>query len=61
MKVIWTEYTIPLSGVAADSVNLAALQKIFVGAADRHNLAPGGAGKLVIDNIRLTRPAPGGQ
>jgi len=52
----WVEWKIPLSDFAG--VNPAAIRKIFVGVGDRDNPVAGDAGRLFIDDIYLTRPAP---
>ena len=52
----WTEWEIPLSEFA--DVNLSRVKKITLGVGDRGNPAPGGAGLIYVDDIRLTRAAP---
>ncbi|MCL5279009.1 MAG: hypothetical protein M1376_03780 [Planctomycetes bacterium] len=51
---VWTEWKIPLSSLTG--VNLAKVKKLYIGAGDRDNPAAGGAGRLYIDDIRLTKP-----
>ena len=54
----WVEWQIPLSDFADAGVNLAKVRWLYVGVGDRDNPAAGGAGKLFIDDIYLTKPAP---
>ena len=50
----WTEWLIPLSDFAG--VNLARVEKMYIGVGDRANPTPDGAGRLYIDDITLTQP-----
>ncbi len=50
----WTEWKIPLSSFAG--VNLAKVKKLYLGVGDRTSPAAGGAGRIYIDDIRVTRP-----
>jgi hypothetical protein len=50
----WTEWKIPLSSFAG--VNLAKIKTLYVGVGDRQTPVKGGAGRLYLDDIRLTRP-----
>jgi regulation of enolase protein 1 (concanavalin A-like superfamily) len=50
----WTEWQIPLSSLTG--VNLAKVKKLYIGVGDRKNPSAGGAGRLYIDDIRLTKP-----
>ncbi len=50
----WTEWKIPLSSLTG--VNLAKVKKLYIGAGDRKSPAAGGAGRIFIDDIRVTRP-----
>lgn len=53
----WTEWTIDLSEFANQGVNLSNVDKIAIGLGTKGNLtAPGGSGKMFIDDIRLYRP-----
>jgi hypothetical protein len=52
----WTEWSIPLADFAG--VNAAAIKKIYIGLGDRQASAPGGAGRVYIDDIRMTKLAP---
>ncbi len=50
----WTEWQIPLSQFTG--VNAAKVKKMTIGVGDRANAVPAGAGRLFIDDIRVTRP-----
>jgi hypothetical protein len=50
----WTEWKIPLSSLTG--VNPAKVKKMYIGVGDRQNPAKGGAGRIYIDDIRLTKP-----
>jgi hypothetical protein len=50
----WTEWKIPLSEFA--SVNVAKIKKMYIGLGDRKAPVAGGAGRLYIDDIRVTKP-----
>jgi len=52
----WTQWNIPLTSFTG--VNLQAIKKMSIGAGDRANTTPGGAGDLYIDDIGLRLPAP---
>jgi hypothetical protein len=53
---VWTEWVIPLQTFADQGINLADIDKIMIGLGTRGNLtAPGGAGKMFFDDIRLYR------
>jgi len=49
----WTEWKIPLSGLA--DVNLAKVKKITIGLGDKASPAAGGTGRIYIDDIRVTK------
>ncbi|MHC4323269.1 MAG: LamG domain-containing protein [Planctomycetota bacterium] len=52
----WTEWVIPLQEFANQGINLGDVDKIAIGLGTRDNLtAPGGAGKMYFDDIRLYR------
>jgi hypothetical protein len=55
----WTQWKIPLDQFTG--VNLAAVKKLYIGVGDRNAPKAGGAGKLFIDDIAVTKPAPAGQ
>jgi hypothetical protein len=50
----WTEWKIPLSSFTG--VNLAKVKKLYIGVGDRKNPAADGAGRIYIDDIRVTKP-----
>jgi hypothetical protein len=50
----WFEWKIPLSSFSG--VNLAKVQKLYLGLGDRDAPAAGGAGLIFIDDIRVIRP-----
>jgi len=52
----WTQWKIPLSQFTG--VNLAAVKKLYIGVGDRNAPKAAGAGKLFIDDIAVTKPAP---
>ncbi len=54
----WTEWVIPLQTFADQGINLANVDKIAVGVGTKGSMAPGGAGKVLVDDIRLYRPTP---
>jgi regulation of enolase protein 1 (concanavalin A-like superfamily) len=51
----WEEWNIPLSQFTSAGVNLNNVKKILIGVGDRISPKAGSAGKLYIDDIRLTR------
>jgi hypothetical protein len=50
----WTEWKIPLSSLT--TLNLAKVKRLYIGVGDRANPAAGGAGRIYIDDIRVTKP-----
>jgi hypothetical protein len=50
----WTGWKIPLSSLAG--VNLAKVKKLYLGIGDRKSPVAGGAGRIYIDDIRVTKP-----
>jgi hypothetical protein len=50
----WTQWKIPQSDLTG--VNLTKIKKMYIGVGDRKNPAAGGAGRLYIDDIRVTKP-----
>ena len=52
----WTEWTIPLSSFTG--VNPAKVKKMYLGVGDRKNPVPDGAGRIYIDDLRVTKGAP---
>jgi hypothetical protein len=49
----WTEWKIPLTSFTG--VNPAKVKKITIGLGDRADPKPGGAGRIYIDDIRMTK------
>jgi hypothetical protein len=55
----WTEWVITLQTLADQGIDLTNVDRIALGVGTRGNAtAPGGAGKMLFDDIRLYRPAP---
>jgi len=55
----WTEWIIPLQALADQGITLTDVDEIAIGLGTQGNMTiPGGAGKMYIDDIRLTQPAP---
>jgi len=52
----WTEWKIPLSNVADAGATLTAVKKMYIGVGNRTAPTPDGAGMILVDDIRLTRP-----
>jgi hypothetical protein len=53
----WTEWVVPLQKFADQGINLKNVDRIALGLGTRGNMtAPGGAGKMYFDDIRLNRP-----
>ncbi len=50
----WIEWKVPLGSMTG--VNLAKVKKLYIGVGDRAVPAAGGAGRLYIDDIRVTKP-----
>jgi len=50
----WTEWKIPLSSLTG--VNLAKVKKLYIGVGDKANPVADGAGRIYIDDIRVTKP-----
>ena len=50
----WTEWKVALGSVTG--VNLAKVKKLYLGVGDRKAPVAGGAGRLYIDDIRVTKP-----
>jgi regulation of enolase protein 1 (concanavalin A-like superfamily) len=50
----WTEWKIPLSSVTG--VNLSKVERMCVGIGDGNSSSPNGAGRIFIDDIRVTGP-----
>jgi hypothetical protein len=53
----WQEWVIPLQSFANLGTNLANVDRIAIGTGTRGNTTiPGGAGRILIDDVRLYRP-----
>jgi hypothetical protein len=50
----WTEWKVPLSSFTG--VNLARVKTLYLGVGDRKSPSAGGAGRVFVDDIRLTKP-----
>jgi len=50
----WTRWKIPLNSFAG--VNMTRVKKMYLGLGDRQSPAAGGAGRIYIDDIRVTKP-----
>jgi hypothetical protein len=53
----WEQWSIPLSQFTSAGVNVGSIKMMTVGVGDRSAPKAGSAGKLYIDDIRLTRVA----
>jgi hypothetical protein len=56
LTTTWTEWSIPLQSLTG--VNVAKVKKVYIGAGDRKSPAPGGTGRVYIDDIRVTKGVP---
>jgi hypothetical protein len=52
----WLTWKIPLSTFRDAGVKLTAIKTLYLGVGDRDAPTAGGAGKVYIDDIRLTKP-----
>jgi hypothetical protein len=52
----WTEWSIPLKNLTG--VNPARVKKLYIGVGDRKTPVPDGAGRIYIDDIRVTKGVP---
>lgn len=52
---LWTEWRIPLANFSSAGVNVAAVRKLYLGVGDRNKPAPGGAGRIYLDDIRVIK------
>jgi len=53
----WEQWNVAVSGFSSAGVNLGSVAKITIGVGDRNAPKAGGAGKLYIDDIRVTKVA----
>jgi hypothetical protein len=51
----WTQWKIPLADFTSAGVNVAAVKKLYIGAGNRSKPAPGGAGRIYLDDIRVIK------
>jgi hypothetical protein len=51
----WVEWNVPLSQITSAGVSLSNVKKLIIGIGDRNAPKAGGAGKVYIDDLRLTR------
>ncbi len=51
----WVEWKIPLSDFGTAGVSLTRIKKLYIGVGSRTNTAPGGAGRIYIDDIRVAK------
>ncbi len=56
LSMEWVEWKIPLSSLL--SVNVRKVKELYIGAGDRRNPTPGGAGRVYIDDIRVIKSTP---
>ncbi len=54
---VWQQWNIPFSQFTSAGVNLTSVKKMYVGVGDRSAPKSGGSGKIVIDDIQVTRVA----
>jgi hypothetical protein len=54
----WTQWEIPFRVFVDAGVNMARVKKMYIGVGDRQNPTAGGTGRMYIDDICVTRPAP---
>ncbi len=54
----WQRWAIDLASLKSAGVNLQAVKKMSVGVGDRNNPQPDGAGRLYIDDIRISKGVP---
>lgn len=52
---VWTQWVIPLQTFADQGIDLTNVDKITLGVGTKGNTVPGGAGKMLFDDIRLNR------
>ena len=54
----WQPWAIPLDELRSGGVDVTSVKRLYIGAGDRANPQPGGAGLLYIDDIGFGHPAP---
>jgi hypothetical protein len=58
LQSAWQRWTIDLASLKSAGVNLKSVKKMYVGVGDRNNPQPDGAGRLYIDDIRISKGVP---
>jgi len=53
----WEEWNVSLNQITSSGVSLSNVKKLIIGVGDRNAPKAGGAGKVYIDDLRLTRVA----
>jgi hypothetical protein len=53
----WQQWSIPLADLNAAGVNVTTVKTLYLGVGDRQKGAPGGTGRLLIDDILVGHPA----
>ena len=54
----WTEWVISLQILADQGIDLTNVDGLAIGIGTQGTTIPGGSGKVLVDDIRLTQPAP---
>jgi hypothetical protein len=54
----WMEWKIPFRAFTDAGVNMARVKKLYIGIGDKADPKKGGAGRIYIDDICVTKPAP---
>jgi len=54
----WIQWNVAFRAFTDAGVNMARVKKMYIGVGDRQNPTANGAGRIYIDDICLTRPAP---
>lgn len=52
---VWTQWDIPLTEISSAGVNLSSVKKVIIGVGDRNSPKSSSAGRVYIDDVRLTR------
>jgi internalin A len=56
----WQQWSIPLTDLTADGIDVTAIRKMSIGVGDPENPQPGGIGIIYIDDIRIIQSKPDG-
>jgi len=54
----WRQWSIPLTDLIAEGINVTAIRKLQIGVGDLDNPQPGGIGIIYVDDIRITSHIP---